>query len=84
MAIGNLIVVIVAESRVISNQVYEYIFFAGLMAVATVILFVLAIFYKYPDNNTNDDEASKSSEKSEKNGGLNLDAINDDDIELVF
>jgi dipeptide/tripeptide permease len=59
IAIGNLIVIIVAESRFIKSQVYEYVFFAGLLGVATIIFLVLSYFYKYTDepsqdgNNTN-------------------------------
>jgi dipeptide/tripeptide permease len=54
VAIGNLIVFVVAESQIISNQFYEYLFFAGLMAITTVIFGLIAYFYKYVE----DDDSS--------------------------
>ena len=51
VAFGNLIVIIIAEARITTNQVVEYIFFAGLLFAATVIFTILAWFYKYVDPN---------------------------------
>ena len=62
IAFGNLIVVIVAESKAIDDQVYEYVFFAGLLAVATLIFFFLSYFYKYvekPSDTDNEKNANK-------------------------
>jgi len=33
--------------RFVSNQVYEYILFAGLLMLATVVFVTLAYFYEY-------------------------------------
>lgn len=45
-AIGNLIVVFVAQVRLVPNQALEFILFAGFMAFATFIFGILAIRYK--------------------------------------
>ena len=50
MACGNLVVVIVAEARIVENQVYEYILFAGLLAIATLAFIIISYFYKYTDD----------------------------------
>ncbi|UJR26670.1 hypothetical protein I4U23_007987 [Adineta vaga] len=57
-AIGDLIVVLVAEVRLIRNQAMEFVFFAVLMAFATFIFGVLAIQYKHyqPRNDSEDQQ----------------------------
>jgi dipeptide/tripeptide permease len=45
--LGNLILIVVAVSRLMPNQLIEYIFFAALMAVAMAFFIVLTLFYKY-------------------------------------
>ncbi|XP_033113867.1 solute carrier family 15 member 1-like isoform X2 [Anneissia japonica] len=55
VAFGNLIVVIVAESRIVSSQALEFFLFAGLTGVVLLIFIVMAVNYKYitpvaPDN----------------------------------
>ena len=47
---GNLLVVIIAESRIVSNQCYEYILFAGLLFIATTIFIALSNKYKYAED----------------------------------
>jgi len=43
--------------RFISNQVYEYILFAGLLLLATILFMVLAYFYEYtPERSAEEDE----------------------------
>ncbi len=54
IAVGNLIVIIVAESRFIKSQVFEYVFFAGLLGLATIVFLVLSYFYKYADETSQD------------------------------
>ena len=63
VAFGNVIVIIVAEARAIENQVWEYVFFAGLLLLATVIFGVMSFFYKYTDKQ---DEKSDKNKKSNK------------------
>ena len=60
IAFGNVIVIIVAEARAIDNQVWEYVFFAGLLGVATIIFCILSYFYKY----VNDIDKKKSKANS--------------------
>ena len=56
VAFGNLIVVFVAETKFIKNQVYEYLLFSGLLAIATFIFMILSWFYKYETYDDDDDK----------------------------
>lgn len=47
VAVGSLIVIIVAESSWFDRQMYEFFLFAGLMFVDIIIFALLAKFYKY-------------------------------------
>ncbi|XP_076244051.1 peptide transporter family 1 [Calliopsis andreniformis] len=47
VALGNLIVVIIAEGSWFSSQTYEFLLFAGLMLVDIIIFSIMAKFYKY-------------------------------------
>lgn len=49
VAFGNLIVVIIAEAKIFENQVYEYLLYVGLLALATIVFAVLSFMYKYVD-----------------------------------
>ncbi|CAF0821688.1 unnamed protein product [Brachionus calyciflorus] len=62
VAFGNLIVVIIAEARFIQDQVYEYVFFAGLLFLATAVFFALSYNYKYVE-----DQENKQVEENKKN-----------------
>ncbi|XP_033728078.1 LOW QUALITY PROTEIN: solute carrier family 15 member 2-like [Pecten maximus] len=59
-AVGDLIVVIVAESQLLPSQTAEFFFFAALMTVVSVIFMLMSYFYKYntttilPDPGTDD------------------------------
>lgn len=70
VAFGNLIVVIVAEARAIDDQVYEYVFFAGLLFLATLIFFGLSYNYKYVEDEVKTEKKRKNEvvpyEKDEK------------------
>jgi len=55
-AFGDLIVVLVAEVRLVKDQAREFLLFACLMAFATFIFGVLAIGYKERKPNNNDSE----------------------------
>jgi hypothetical protein len=46
VAVGNLVVVVVAEARIVDSQIYEYLTFAGLLILATIIFGVISFFYK--------------------------------------
>jgi dipeptide/tripeptide permease len=65
MAIGNLIVVIVAEAKMVDNQVWEYIIFALLLGVATILFIALAYYYKYEENIDREKKNASNNEKIE-------------------
>ncbi|XP_033629338.1 solute carrier family 15 member 1-like isoform X1 [Asterias rubens] len=60
VAFGNLIVILVAESKFVDSQAMEFFLFAGLMGVVVVIFAIMAYFYVYitpsahPDEELND------------------------------
>ncbi|XP_064598279.1 solute carrier family 15 member 2-like isoform X2 [Liolophura sinensis] len=50
VAVGNLIVLIIAEVQLIPNQSAEFFLFAALMGLDVIIFAVMAIFYKYTNH----------------------------------
>ena len=50
VAFGNLIVVIVAESHLFSNQTTEFFFFAAMLFVVMLVFMVMSVFYRYVDS----------------------------------
>ncbi|XP_048237757.1 solute carrier family 15 member 1-like isoform X1 [Haliotis rufescens] len=46
-AVGDLVVVIVAEVQLLPSQTAEFFLFAALMGVATIIFSIMTLFYKY-------------------------------------
>jgi hypothetical protein len=66
IAFGNILVIIFTGR--IDDQVYEYVFFAGLLFLATIIFSVLAYFYKYvekPEVESNEKKKMNSVEPYE-------------------
>lgn len=61
IALGNLIVVIVAGARLVDSQFYEFLLFAGLMFIDMSIFGILAKRYKF----VNQEELKKLNEKVE-------------------
>nr|XP_018670182.1 solute carrier family 15 member 2-like isoform X1 [Ciona intestinalis]XP_026693216.1 solute carrier family 15 member 2-like isoform X2 [Ciona intestinalis] len=49
VSIGNIIVLIVAEAKLIPNQADEYFLFAGLIGVAAILFVILSMRYEYVD-----------------------------------
>jgi hypothetical protein len=49
---------IVAESKM-ENQIWEYVLFAGLLAIATAIFILIAYFYKYVEDLPKADDQEK-------------------------
>ncbi|XP_015270589.1 PREDICTED: solute carrier family 15 member 1 [Gekko japonicus] len=49
VAVGNIIVLIIAGATTISEQWAEYILFAGLLLAVTIIFAIMAYFYTYVD-----------------------------------
>lgn len=65
VAIGNVIVIIVAESGSSMKQVYEFVLFAGLMFFTTLIFIVMALFYQYVDLRVADEQPTLSTNEEE-------------------
>ena len=49
-AVGNIFVIIVAESKLFPTQTIEFLFFAGLLVVGTIINIILSYGYDVVDN----------------------------------
>lgn len=47
MAAGNLFMVFISGTRIFQSQVYEFLFFAGIMLVGMLVFIALAVNYKY-------------------------------------
>ncbi|KAI5737613.1 hypothetical protein M8J76_015062 [Diaphorina citri] len=54
-AFGNLIVAIVAEAKIFENQAYEFLLFASLMVVDMGVFALLAMRYKYVEEDEDED-----------------------------
>lgn len=74
VAVGNLIVVIVAEAKFFDAQKWEFVMFAVLMFVDMGIFAVLAYYYKsIPLKNYDEDDANTTLPIEEKKDGNGLD-----------
>ncbi|GLH14545.1 solute carrier family 15 member 1-like isoform X2, partial [Gryllus bimaculatus] len=62
MAIGNLIVVVITETGLFTNQAHEYFFYATFMIFDMVIFLVMSRSYKFvdPDYSVSSDETTES------------------------
>jgi cytochrome b subunit of formate dehydrogenase len=59
ISMGNLVVIIVAESKFIENQIYEYIVFAGLLGLATSCFIFISCTYvdaNFDEENSNNND----------------------------
>ncbi|NWT87502.1 S15A1 protein, partial [Lanius ludovicianus] len=65
VAVGNIIVLIVAGASKLNKQWAEYVLFAALLLVVCIIFAIMASFYTYVD--PNEIEAQFSEEKKEEN-----------------
>ncbi|XP_078385966.1 solute carrier family 15 member 2-like isoform X1 [Cetorhinus maximus] len=70
IGIGNLIVVVFAESAMITDQAVEFFVFALLMGLITLIFIVKARFYKYRPIDTRESSLSEA-DKGNESDGLN-------------
>ncbi|XP_014666271.1 PREDICTED: solute carrier family 15 member 1-like isoform X2 [Priapulus caudatus] len=57
VAVGNLIVMIVAEVAFMPDQFSEFLLFAGLMLGVDIIFAIMAVFYTYVDYESHDPDA---------------------------
>ncbi|XP_072161359.1 peptide transporter family 1-like [Bemisia tabaci] len=49
ISLGNVIVVLISSAKLFNRQVYQFLFYAGLMVLNTVLLIFLSVRYKYRD-----------------------------------
>lgn len=75
VAFGNLIVVIEAESRLITNQTTEFFFFAGMLFVVMAVFAIMAKFYRYVEYPSEDPVTSPVESIDDKTGIINLDEL---------
>ncbi|KAH0624509.1 hypothetical protein JD844_032058 [Phrynosoma platyrhinos] len=66
VAVGNIIVLIIAGASKLSEQWVEYVLFAGLLIAVTIIFAIMAYFYTYVD--PAEVEAQLVEEENRKNG----------------
>ncbi|XP_019637128.1 PREDICTED: solute carrier family 15 member 1-like isoform X1 [Branchiostoma belcheri] len=69
VAFGNVIVLIVAEARLIEDQAIEFFMFAGLMGAVVIIFAIMSYFYTYNEI-PKDDEEMEELGKSATNGDV--------------
>uniref|UniRef100_A0A1X7UEU9 Uncharacterized protein n=1 Tax=Amphimedon queenslandica TaxID=400682 RepID=A0A1X7UEU9_AMPQE len=73
VAFGDMVVVIIAESSIFSNQAYEFFFFAAAIEISCIVFVIMSYFYKYVDPSTllvsSDKDASNNLNES-KNSKL--------------
>uniref|UniRef100_A0A8C5TYF7 Solute carrier family 15 member 1 n=1 Tax=Malurus cyaneus samueli TaxID=2593467 RepID=A0A8C5TYF7_9PASS len=66
VAVGNIIVLIVAGASQLSKQWAEYVLFASLLLVVCVIFAIMAYFYTYIDPNEIEAQFSKEEKEEDK------------------
>ena len=74
-SLGNVIVVVITEAKFVSNQVHEYLIFISMLAVATILFFVVAYFYKYVEKD--EDKQGKEEKEKENEKGIEIDIEKD-------
>ncbi|XP_063241004.1 peptide transporter family 1 isoform X2 [Bacillus rossius redtenbacheri] len=86
VAIGNLIVIIIAEAKFFSRQMFEFVLFACLMAVDMAIFALMCMRYKYvvqrDDESCSEDAASVElpmGTKPPRQNGIDNKTFKDDD-----
>jgi proton-dependent oligopeptide transporter, POT family len=60
LAGGSLIVFLISGAKLFSSQTYEFIFYAGLMFIDTIVFMILAMKYKYVDEKICDKDFVKT------------------------
>ncbi|XP_059472318.1 solute carrier family 15 member 1-like isoform X2 [Neocloeon triangulifer] len=63
VAFGNFFVIIIAEVKFVSDQMWEFVLFAVLMAVSMVIFWLMSLKYKYVTIATEDSNDDMAMEK---------------------
>jgi len=59
VAFGNILVVVFSSSRIVDNQVYEYLIYAALLGLATICFSLISYFYEYEEGNENSNSIRK-------------------------
>ncbi|NXX47946.1 S15A1 protein, partial [Tricholaema leucomelas] len=78
VAVGNIIVLIVAGASKLSEQWAEYVLFAALLLAVCIIFAIMAYFYTYIDPNEVEAQLEEEEKKAKK-----AQAIYEDDTEVV-
>ncbi|MBN3307639.1 S15A1 protein, partial [Amia calva] len=79
VAVGNIIVLIVAEAAQLPDQWAEYILFAALLIAVCIVFAIMAYFYTYVDPTEIEAQFSKEDQKNE----LEMDKTQSNDYEDV-
>jgi dipeptide/tripeptide permease len=77
---GNIIVIIIAEAHFFENELYEYVLFAGLIFVFTIIFLIMCYFYVYNESVSPIVQSNADEDKNEienEKGNLNRSFVND-------
>jgi hypothetical protein len=80
--IGDLIVIIVAESNFIKNQVNEYLLFSFLILISTLIFGFMSYFYVYIEPRIMITEHEKKTEDSDNESYINIKRKNSQSSEV--
>lgn len=81
VAVGNLIVVIIAEAKFFNRQSLEFFLFAGLMFVDMIIFAVLASRYTYVDE-IQESESDQDGDNTSNNAGKDNEGFSDDETKF--
>lgn len=85
VAVGNLIVVIIAEAKFFNRQSLEFFLFAGLMFVDMIIFAVLASRYTYVDEIQeceSDHKSEQDGDNTSNNAGKDNEGFSDDETKF--
>jgi len=87
VAVGNVVVVIIAETGSSLSQMVEFFLFSGLMYVTTVIFAIMCLFYKYvepraitPSDSASTTTSGDENENDKKNMAF---SVNDEEIGVI-
>ena len=74
---GNIIVIIIAEAHFFENELYEYVLFAGLIFVFTIVFSIMCYFYVYNESVAPIVEIKPDEDGKNEKGNWNGSFVND-------